>query len=254
MITQCRFSNAVKFFEKGFIDRWNLKPYNNKYEDCLFFGIYNEQDVKAIKQHTGFKVIRDTNGNRLNYYKRFVGDKNLVVNAKIQYPNIYKHKNDLIINTTRIPLKDFSMFKPCKLGNKIYCYIGHDYQEELYGYSFAKEIQKEIDYEIMFTTNKYDMKYVHENYYKKCFINLNLTKYRNGGLTSATELAYMGRYTIGNTLVKETYIIPYPTKDRLIESIYEASRRINTTPSCLISKDAFIETDEWKYKDFWYEK
>lgn len=192
MITQCKFSDSVKFFEKEFIKRWGLKPYNNIYDSCIFFGTYSQKDVDIIKNHKGFRVVRDTNGNRLDYFNQFMGVKNLIINGKIEYPNIKKYKNILNINTVRISIKDFSLFKPVPLGNKIYCYIGNEKNKQIYGYSFAKEIEQQVDFEFIYGENKYDINYIYENFYKQCFINLNLGIYGTSGLTTALEMAYMG--------------------------------------------------------------
>jgi len=57
MITQAKFSKSVKFFEKGFFDRWNLYGYHNRHASCFFAGVYSKEDVKIINAHKGFKVV-----------------------------------------------------------------------------------------------------------------------------------------------------------------------------------------------------
>ena len=57
MINQCKFSHALRYFEQGFRERWGLNPYYNRFEPCIFVGVYDMNDVNFINNHRGFKLI-----------------------------------------------------------------------------------------------------------------------------------------------------------------------------------------------------
>jgi hypothetical protein len=223
-INQVRFSKSVKFFEKGFCEKWDMKPYHDVNAPCFFVGIYRSEDVSVINSHKGFKVV--WNSGRPREIFSYVNKDAIVMvgnGIKFSLPG-YKVKE------VNIEIKDYSMFQPSPMGNKIYCYLGNEKGKDIMGYDFIEELKGRVEHEIIIGMQGHGMDWVKENYYDKCFVNIkpNIT----GGITTATELAYMGRYTVSNTDLP--YCIGYKSIDDVAEIIKEQSKKIGTTQKPII--------------------
>lgn len=243
-IEQVRVSHGVRFFKQGLMERWNLKDYHDINKPCYFCGIYNQEDIDAIKNHRGFKLVHFVNAHGNKFINNFVNLDNLVV----RYHPYLKAPNSIIVKEAKFELKDYSMFKPNILGNKIYCYINSDKRKHIYGYEKAIQIQKRIKWEIIFGKLGHSIEDLKKNYYDKCFVNLNLNKTGAGGLTSATELGRMGRKTIINSKFNSEHLINYNNDEYIIELIEEESKKIGT-----LQREINHHTtgEEWLNVDFW---
>ena len=242
MIKQVRFSNSVKFFEKGFCERWNMHPYNDINAPCFFAGVYSQEDVDVINKHKAFKVILNTGKVREIFLN--INKKNVIVMEgwincdfiKFKYP--MKH--------VYIPLKDFSMFKPNTMGKKVYCYLGNKAMQDSMGFGLMEKLKKAIPYEVIYGYQGHPIEFVKKNYYDECFVNIkpNIV----GGFTTAQELAHMGRMTISNALAP--FCKPYSDIAEICHLINKESKKIGTIqPSCM---GKFYNTgDEWKQVKFW---
>jgi len=248
MIKQVRVSHGLRRFKPGIMERWNLEDYHDKNAPCLFFNINNQEDIDAVKNHKGFKLILFANARGNQFINHFAGIENLVVigNAYLNIPEGIKVKDTG--NPTPFEIKDYSMFQPNKLGNKIYAYVGNDKQKEKYGYNILKNLQKSIKTEIIFGLQGHTIEYVKEKYYDNCFLNLNFNRSGGGGLTTVRELALMGRKTIMNTKIDYDCIIPYKDDEDIIRIINEESQKIGTVRP---GKDYHNIGPEWQHVDFW---
>ena len=248
MIRQVRVSHGLRRFKKGLMERWNLADYHDRDAPCLFFNINGEEDINAVKNHKGFKLIFFGNARGNQFIKSFVGLKNLVVigNAYLDVPEGIKVKDTG--NPTPFEIKDYSMFTPCKLGDKIYSYIGNDRQKHKYGYEQLCEIQKKIDYKIIMAKNEHSIEFVKHNFYETSFLNLNLNRSGGGGLTTMRELALMGRKTIMNTKFDYPCIIPYKDENDIIRIINEEAKKIGTVQP---GKDYHTTGKEWRNVSYW---
>lgn len=227
------------------MNRWRLNEYNSIYEPCVFFGIYNEADIQSVLNHRGFKLICFTNAWCNNFIERFVGVDNLVVktNTWVKKLDGIKYKDNVIFE-----IKDYSMFRPNPLGDKIYCYVGNGKNVPKDGYERAKRLEKKIKYKILYGILGNSIKTIKENYYDKCFVNLNLSTDGGGGLTTVRELGLMGRLSIMNTEVKYPQIIPYEDDDDIVRIINEESKKIGSIQK---GYDVHNTGEEWLNVDFW---
>ena len=136
--------------------------------------------------------------------------------------------------------------------DKIYAYTGFKNGWSPNNLDKLKEIQNYIDYEIITTDHNdksdlYDIDYLKENYYDKCFLNLNFT---NGhGMTTARELGLMGRMTIMNS---QNYnypcLIGYNNNDDIVRIINQEANKIGTIQNSINSHNI---GEEWVYTEFW---
>ena len=246
MIKQVRVSHGLRRFKPGIMERWGLKDYHDKNAPCLFLNINGKEDIDAVKNHKGFKLIFFANARGNQFINHFVGVRDLVVmsNPYLNIPDGIKVKDGFF------EIKDYSMFKPNRLGDKIYSYIGNERQKEKYGYNILKNLQKSIKYEIIFGMQGNSIEYVKHNYYDNCFLNLNFNKSGGGGLTTVKELALMGRKTIMNTKFDYDCIIPYKDDD-IIKIINGEAKKIGTIQP---GKDYHTIGPEWQYVSYWISK
>jgi len=199
-------------------------------------------DVRAINNHKGFKVV--WNPGRLRSAFNKLNPENMVVmigngiESSVNESYKVKHVN--------IEIKDFSMFKANTLGPCVYWYLGNSKSRGLYGYDQLEMIKSRIPFHIIDGFQGHDMDYVKEQYYDKCFVNVK--PIIHGGLTSATELAFMGRKTISNT--KAPFCVGYADIDHMVDLIMEESKKIGTIQPDLASS-SFESTDAWRYEQFW---
>jgi len=244
MIEQVRVSHGLRRFKPGIMSRWGLKDYHDINAPCLFFNINNQEDIDAVKNHKGFKLIFFANARGNQFINHFKGISNMVViaNPYLDIPEGMKVKDGIF------EIKDYSMFKPNKLGDKIYCYVGNNSQKNRYGYDRALKIQKRIGYEIIFGMQGHTMEYVKKNYYDNCFLNLNLNITGGGGHTTVRELARMGRRTIINTKFDYLCGLSYKDDDDIIRLINEESKKIGTIQAGV---DYHTVGGEWLNVGFW---
>ena len=241
MINQVRFSNAVKFFEAGFCKRWDVTPYNDINAPCLFAGVYFPEDVEVINRHKGFKVVWNT-GRVRDIFESL--DNNIVVmignGIEADISDKYKSKN------VNIEIKDFSIFKPVPFGNFVYAYLGKPEHKELYGYNIVNEVSRKIPFKILIGYLGHEMDFVKREYYDNSFINIKINLV--GGMTTSTELAYMGRKTISNT--NSILCTPYKDVDDIVNLIMEESLNINKIPESRIP-EVYFTRKEWLNESFW---
>lgn len=248
-IRQVRASKGVRRFKQGLMDRWKLKDYHDIYAPCYFFNLNDDKDIDAVRKHKGFKLIHFVNARGDQFIDKLKGIPDLVIKGN---PYLTKTEGHKIKWDVTFEIKDYSMFKPNVLGNKIYCYIGKGRVGER-GWDIAKELQKKINFEIIYGIQRSNskcagLKFLKENYYDNCFLNLNLEKSGGGGRTTITELGLMGRKTIFNTKFCRDSIIPYTNMDDIIDIINKESKKIGTIQKAMNPHNT---GEEWLNVDFW---
>lgn len=249
IIEQVKFSSSIKFFEKDFCNKWNLKPYFDINKPCFFMGVYSNIDVDFINNHKGFKVVGHTSYIRDCFFDIHIGD-DIVVKYSFVGKEIYENLlNRYRLKCVNIGMKDHSQFKPTILGEKIYFYTNQPRKMQYYGYPIIEEIKNKIDYEIIEGYQGNSIEYVRENYYNNCFLNIKPSIW--GGNVSATELAHMGRMTISN--IDAPFCIRYNDIDDILKIIKDESKKIGTIQERVAeeTKKIFIDSDEWLNVDFW---
>lgn len=242
MITQCRFSENVKHFESGFAQRWGLSGYEDINAPCFFAGVYTDEDVKAINDHRGFVVVWNTSHER-PCFNQIRTDIIVMEGVGVPFSNLrYKKKK------VTIQIKDFSMFEPCPLGSKIYCYIRNlgDGAKRFFNFDMVEKASQLSGFEVIYGIRGHAMDYVKREFYDNCFLGINLNKF--AGLTTATELAYMGRKTI--SLAQTPFCIAYKSVEDIAQIIINESKKIGTIQDPVIG-DFFTADKEWKNIEFW---
>lgn len=246
-------SPTIKFFEKGFKDRWSLDEKITKTKPLVFFGFAGTE--KYYEEHESYKIIIPSTPNDLPNFNELKNNEKTIIILDIEkYPNYYIPEN-VIVKHENIEIKDYSIFKPNVLGDKIYYYSGFkNGWSGRWGEDTIKEIQKNIDYEIITTSHNNiseysEINFLKNNYYDKCFLNLNLSE--GNGMTTVRELGLMGRKTI--TMRKNNHydyscIINCYSVEEIIKNIKEESKKIGTRQD---SMNSHTVGDEWLDINYW---
>jgi len=246
MIKQCRFSKAVKFFEQDFCDRWGLKHYYSQEESCLFAGVYKPEDVEAINNHKGFKVIWN-NGNVRNKLFNMLDEKNLVV---CKYTNSIDHSgidSRFRIVPARFEIKDYSLFAPEPLGQSVCVYLGNEKSKHIMGFDEVIKLKKITKHPIIISMQGHTRAWVKENIYARSFVNFKPVKV--GGVETANELALMGRKTV--SIAEGEGYINYNTIEEAANLIELEAKKIGTNQGSVLPKDYFRTGEEWLNEKFW---
>ena len=232
-ISQVEASKVAPFHTNNLKKRWALKDYYDPYQPCLFFGAssYSGENTQAIVNHKSYKIVfpisyMDFHFFMLNDLPSFATrvDKLFIIspspkenhtallNTK-QYQEIASYYPNIKIKKFFPELKDYSAYKPISLGDKIYY---HSYCVDCENPACMDTInllRKKCPYELITTglessskqprSKEYlgqrwrhyvDADELKENYYNKCFLNLNLS--RGGSMMTAAEFGLMGIKTI----------------------------------------------------------
>jgi hypothetical protein len=251
-INQVSFGSRMDFFKEGLKKRWKLTDYHSENEPCLFFEVGGNEE--RINNHKSFKLVYPVNINCLRSFKNLKPSTNLVIldRACIPVPSMFNRF------TGEFEIKDYSLFKPKPLGDKIYAYIGQPSRRKMspsgFKYEMIKNIQSNIEKEIIIAEfpslkDYMDIKSVKSKFYDKCFLNLNFSD--EAGLTSVIELAYMGIKTITNNKSNWDCMIQYDEKNYLqsiIEIIEKESIKIGTTQPPI---NVHTLNDNWQDVSFW---
>jgi hypothetical protein len=162
----------------------------------------------------------------------------------------------IICKDLLVQIKDYSLFTPTILGDKIYTYGGFKNGYNLYekNIKVIHEIEEKTGFEVITTPHKelkdyYNIEYLKSNYYDKCFINLNLSK-DGTHLTTVLELGSMGRKSIMKKKYQNLpFVVDYDDIDDIVKIVKEESKKIGTYVPSLINT-SFVG-DEWIDINFW---
>jgi hypothetical protein len=248
-IRQAYVAPKINFFKKEFMDFNGLVEYYNEYEPAIFFGI--NSSVNAINNHKGIKILLPSEpldiSDRINYENAF-----LICSENYNIPSHVNRRNI----TPRI--KNYDIFKPNVMGDKIYFYSGFKNGWNHKNEEIISIIKNKTNFEIITTDHNnlqdyYDIKYLKENFYDKSFININMTD--GNSLTTAIELGLMGRKTVfrnkyTNNIQRLEFpnFISYENIEDILDIISNESKKIGTIQEPI---DAHNVGDEWLDLDFW---
>jgi hypothetical protein len=249
-IKQALVAQSLSFFKKSFLSRWDLQEYYDPNEPCVFFG--GQELSKYIQDHNGIKIIIPATPNDMPDFSIVTNRKNMFIISPLKSTI----PSEVICKDILIQIKDYSLFQPNILGDKIYFYSGfkNGYDEYHKHKQVITQIENQTGYEIITTAHMnlkdfFDIDYLKVNFYDKSFLNLNLSKEGNH-LTTAIELGMMGRKTIMKKNYQNfSFMIDYIDLKNIISIIKEESKKIGTIQPSINSD--IISTDKWLNTDYW---
>jgi hypothetical protein len=225
--SQCYFSKGVIIFKPRIMKKYNLKEYYDNSKPCLFFGMYNDEDLTTIKNHKGLRIIiwcgEDANLMNECSYETINEIKNLnnIIHISKSY-SVYislqsNEISSILIDYNVVDTRLFSPVNKFELGNKIFVFNGqHKGREHIYGEKYYKEVIKKLpNYEFIFS-NELNAKWEEmPTIYKQCFIMLRLTNH-DGNANSVQECEAMKIHVIHN---QSDYGLKWKTVEDIINHI-----------------------------------
>lgn len=251
--------HGVEFFGPGFRSLWNLDHYHNTSAPAVFFGMYHEDDMTKLINHTGPKIViwggNDMQPNQLAFIS------NLQKVQKDLYSWAYPGEFSDILSSYGIrhkqlyvPLKDYSQFQPFELGENIYVYKGlHGNRPEHYQWNeIVQPLIQVFGSDRIIFSNHLSINDLIENVYKKCFVYVKPNP--KGGCTTMFELAHMGIRTIGKKHKDLEFFTEYNDIHHLINLIVEESKHIGQLRENISQAANNVFTGpEWLTMEFWNE-
>jgi glycosyltransferase involved in cell wall biosynthesis len=200
-------SKSLEHFEKRVMEKFNLLKYSelsDKFDNVLFFGLYEVRDYLMVTQHIGNKFLMwgGTDANiKYNYRNKVMSRiaeyydiKNLSIsphiskslqNFNINYVNVYLN----MVNKDIFKPTDKSINKP---GHCIYIYNGFTKgNEDIYGQTtYTKVINLLSEFKFIMS-NELAVEYEQmPEIYSRCFIGLRLTEH-DGNANTVQEFNSM---------------------------------------------------------------
>ena len=232
--SQVYVSKALHMFEPRIQKKYSLSAYKDKALPCVFFGVYTDQDLEVIKNHSGLKLIiwggEDANPKNLHSKAtiREVLKATNCIHISIS-TCIYKRLIQMGIPNVYIKfnLVDKDLFKLIEkkiLGKKIFIFNGQTKgRTSIYGEPIYSEVVKRLPQFQYIYSNELNAKYEEmPAIYRNCFIMLRLTD-RDGNANSVQECQAMGIPVIHN---QSEYGLKWKTVDDIINHINKLTNSI----------------------------
>jgi len=228
-VKQCWASFPMEqHFAEGLREKWNLTKYYDPYSPTVMFGWYDDKDIEFIKNHKSSIIMlwggADMNPFRINYIK----NRKDTYQIGYGWQKILFEKCNAPYKDLNIPYKSYDRFKPTILGENIYVYRGWKVPRNDYfsWNTFIKPLFGVFGEDRFTFGMGYDIDYIHENFYKDCFVYLKPNE--RGGSTSMYELAHMGRKTIAQNQGGLPNVLEYRDIHHVIELIQQEAEKIGT--------------------------
>lgn len=256
---QIYVSNTLEAaFGENIRGKWGLRKYDDIESPAIFFGLYKEEDISKLMKHRGISLViwggGDMRDNALKQVKR-----------KIDLGRTYTFTNpgafSGMLRSRRIkhksfylPIKDFSMFKPVELGDKIYVYKGWKGNRADYFKwdDVIVPIAKHFGNDRILYADNVSIEELIENYYSKCFVYVKPNP--KGGCTTMWELGHMGIKTISTGPGPAPNVINFRNTKEIIKLIEMEESKIgsfqekvsNETIKCLDLNSDWLKIKFWK--------
>jgi hypothetical protein len=206
-ILQVYISEGLYMCKERILQKYDLKQYFDSNLPSLFFGVYTNDDLYKLKNHTGIKYIiwggEDANPNlkhslsTLNEVKLLHNTVHISISKCIYQRLVSQNIVSILVDFN---LVDTDLFKPVQTkGSKVFIFNGQrPGREQVYGKEIYMEVMAclpEYSYILSNTLNE-----PYENMpkiYSECFIMLRLTKY-DGNANSVQECEAMNIPVVHN--------------------------------------------------------
>ena len=227
-IKQGYVSKSLSHLKDRFLKKYNLVNFYTFNEPCIFFGIYNQDDINILKRTkeryiiwggTDLNIKYPERLNNLNVIKNININCNYAISSDIENRMI---KLKMKYKRIKFSLLDDNYFYPVTItGSNILIYNGiNNGNEDIYNKTIYEKIKKKLPQfnyiysnELKLPNNKM------AEIYEKCFIGLRLTD-NDGNANMVQEMAYMKIPVVHNGDIKES--LKWNSIDDVIDNIYKS--------------------------------
>ena len=227
---QSIFSTGVCMFKDRAFKKYNLSECSNSEGPCLFFGMYNDEDLMTIKNHKGLRIIiwcgDDANSENIHSNQTINEIKKLnniihISKSKSTYLSLkMKDISSILVNYNVVNTSLFYPIPKSDLGDKIFIFNGqHKGRAHMYGEKYYIDVIKRLpQYKFIFS-NQLNVDWSEmPNIYKQCFIMLRLTMH-DGNANSVQECEEMNIPVIHN---QSDYGLKWKNVDDIINHIIKS--------------------------------
>lgn len=253
---QVHISFSIKeHFGAPFKEKWNLIDYYDENQPAVFLGLGTYDDIIKLQNHKSYSIIIWAGG---EFKPELVSYVHTIPNTiQVGYGwmiNMYKQLG-IPYTELYIPIKDYSIYQPTPLGDKIYVYYGIHGNRQTY-FQWDTIIEPLIRYygsDRVIYTSFQPTDILIDNYYKQSFIYVKPND--KGGSTTMWEMGLMGRKTIANNQGNIPGVLNFNSLDDIICHIDNEMELIGTTQDELATQinNTLMQTNTWLNLDF-YEK
>jgi hypothetical protein len=194
---QAHISQSLEGLELGLIEKYGLMPYKDWQDECVFFGMYREDDFTRFVWHppTKCKIVW-FGSDALNLPTEWIDYVNQTTNIAVskQVQATLKAKG---IDSIYRPINAVipSHYANVPNGDILFWYYGN--APEFYGLELVDEIEQRLSISIVRVGHNELNKSELIETYKQCFLNLRLTPH-DGCPNTNIEMGLMGRKSIYN--------------------------------------------------------
>lgn len=247
MITQCYISPSLAGLD--FKTKYGFTDYLDSSKPLALFGMYREEDLDVFRSHKGLITLIWQGSDAKNIPVLYLEElrKKPARHIAISHWNSASLKKYGIDHECIAVSATIDNLQPCPRGDSIYFYSSDESKEsaDLYGEYMLEEIKNRTGLNIirgtLTTFNKEEL----VEMYKKCFINLRLTKY-DGCPNTNLEMGMMGRRSVFNGLIPHS--LAWGSVEDICETIMREYENRHLDNS-YISKDIkeFLRINQLKF-------
>lgn len=183
-----------------FRTKFNFNRYVSTDKPTLFFGIYRKDDIDAVKNHKGVRIIWFAGSDAmvpdtLLSLQELQDDINTVFIAESKWIEEDLKSVGIKFESISLFLDDIYKWKSTPLGNSIFWYSANSSK---YGKEYLSEVKKAFPNINIITNEAHSIpREKMSEVYSQCFVGVRPVKH-DGMSVSVAEMALMGRYTIWN--------------------------------------------------------
>jgi len=209
---QLRTSKTIQSFHERFRKKFNFQNYTSLTAPTVFFGVYSLNDIKAIRNHIGLRIVWPAGSDVVNVDK--IADVANIIIAESRWIEEDLKKMEIAYESISLCLDDLYAWKPVPLGDSLYWYGGHLSKFGKKYLPVVKSAFPNLDIIVLDHNNvsRNEMPEV----YKKCFAGVRPVEH-DGMSMSVAEMGLMGRMSVWNG--SGPFSIPFRGEEGLIEAI-----------------------------------
>jgi len=254
MIRQCYMCAGLRPKFSAFAERWGLRPYGDSSRPAVFYGVYGDANLNALRRHRGLAVVVWCGTDaQMNAERPLFRQPHMRNVATSRYHARRFGRLGLRwkrLNLLGSPADDL---EACDLGDEVYAYAPSHRPRE-YGRpavlrARAALEQKGIRMTLTDSARQLSREGVVEAY-RRAFVGIRLTSH-DGAAASALELGLMGRRSICNG--DAPCCVPWKNEAELVSLVIaERDRGPADAAETAEATRGFLQTSpEWLDEEFW---
>ena len=222
--------------------KYELDDYIDNKKDTIFFGLFLQKDFEVLNNHKGKRIIFWAGSDSIHHDKV----KSIANLDAIHLAQSTDIENDLmkcgikkIVRVNKFN-SALDMWKPCKLGTKVYWYKARRHNYGRYKFNEVKGLLPNIEF-IVFN-NPINPHEKMKDIYKECFCGVRPTEH-DGCAQTAGEMGLMGRKIIWNGDTPNA--VHYKDAKDIVKHIKELQKGYDYKEVAKETKQFYLKSEQW---------